>query len=127
MIQKHTDQEWLKLIQDCRRSSMTVKDWCSQHDLTIKALYYHTHQLRKKGYTIPNKAITPARSEKHEIVCLDITNSICADRTVSHSPVTEAANDAVLRIDFHGIMIEISNHAVQDTITNTFRALQALC
>ena len=73
MIQKHTEQEWLKLIQDCRNSSMTVKDWCSQHDLTVKALYYHTYQLRKKGYTIPNKTITSDRCEKHEIVCLDIT------------------------------------------------------
>ncbi len=127
MIQKHTEQEWLKLIQDCRNSSMTVKDWCSQHDLTVKALYYHTYQLRKKGYTIPNKTITSGRSEKHEIVCLDITDGISNDRTVSHRPVTQTVSDTALRINFNGIMIEVSNHAAQDTITNTFRALQALC
>ena len=55
MIQKHTEQEWLKLIQNCRHSSMTVKDWCSRHDPTVKALYYHTYQLRKKGIYNPEQ------------------------------------------------------------------------
>lgn len=121
---KLTDQEWLDLIRDCRSSSMTVQDWCSQHDLTVKAFYYHTHQLRKKGYAIPGKTISPASSEKQEIVCLNIADG---GWTAPRGPVSETASGAALSIDFHGITIGISNHAAQDTITNTLRALHSLC
>ncbi len=124
---KLTDQEWFDLIRDCRSSGLTVRDWCSRHDLTVKAFYYHTHQLRKKGYAVPDKTMSSAPSEKHEIVCLNIADNVSAGWTVPRGPATEAVSGAALSIDFHGIMVGISNHAAQDTITNTFRALRSLC
>lgn len=124
---KLTDQEWFDLIRDCRSSGLTVRDWCSRHDLTVKAFYYHTHQLRKKGYEIPDKTMSSVPSQKQEIVCLNIAGSFSDDWTVPRGSAKEAASGAALSIDFHGIMIGISNHAAQDTITNTLRALHSLC
>ena len=57
---KHTDQEWFDLITECRTSKLKVKDWCKQHGITAKALYYHTRQLRQKGYTINVNNLTQA-------------------------------------------------------------------
>lgn len=122
---KRTDQEWFGLINDCRTSGLKVKTWCEQHNITAKALYYHIRQLRQKGYAIPQRAMVSISQEKQEVVCLDISDGISADVPVH--PAMDAADPAAIRISFHGIHIEVSNHAGQETITNTFHALQVLC
>lgn len=66
-------------------------------------------------------------SQKQEIVCLNIAGSFSDDWTVPRGSAKEAASGAALSIDFQGIIIGISNHAAQDTITNTLRALHSLC
>lgn len=122
---KRTDQEWFDLINDCRTCGLKVKVWCEQHNVTAKALYYHIRQLRQKGYEIPQRTMGSIPQEKQEVVCLAIPDGISAD--VPGHPIMDAVGPAAIRIGFHGIRIEVSNHAGQDTITNTFRALQILC
>lgn len=33
-------QLWTSRIQECRTSSQTVADWCSENDISIKSYYY---------------------------------------------------------------------------------------
>lgn len=122
---KRTDQEWFDLINDCQTSGLKVKTWCEHHDITAKALYYHTRQLRQKGYALSKKIAGSSSPEKQEVVCLDVSNGISAD-ALSH-PMIDANHTSAISIDFHGIHIGISNHAALDTIRNTFRVLQELC
>lgn len=124
---KRTDQEWFDLIQDCRTSGMKVKAWCKQHNVTAKALYYHIRRLRQEGYAIPQRTMETAPQEKQEVVCLGIPNGISAGGTAVYDSASGSADTASLRLDFHGVLIEVFNHAVQETITNTLRALQSLC
>lgn len=77
---KRTDQEWFDLINLCGTSGMKVKTWCEQYGITVKALYDHMQQLRKKGYAIPYKQ-TAISLEKQEVVCLNI-----ADEEFSNLP-----------------------------------------
>lgn len=121
---KLTDQEWLDLIQDCKTSDLKVNTWCEQHGITLKALYYHAQQLRQKGYSIPQKEMASASGQTHDIFQLDISGA--GNRAAVLKPVTGTA-DTAIRIDFHGVFLEISNHAAQDTIENTFHALRKLC
>ena len=65
---KHTDQEWFDLIKECRTSKRTIIDWCGQHGITPKALYYHTRRLQGMGYPIPKKTHSGTRREKQEIL-----------------------------------------------------------
>jgi hypothetical protein len=30
---RRTDQEWIDLIQECRTSGMSDKDWCEKHHI----------------------------------------------------------------------------------------------
>lgn len=124
---KHTDQEWLCLLKDCRSSGLTTKAWCEQHEITIKAFYYHVSRLRKKGFDIPQRTATFAPQEKPEAFCFDLSECPTVDQRIPHRAVHEATFASAIRIDFHGVLIEISNHAVQDTISNTFLALRHLC
>lgn len=124
---KRTDQEWLDLINLCRTSGMKVKTWCEQYGITVKALYYHTRQLRQKGYAIPYKQAAAISQEKQEVVCLDISDPKFSGLSARPCPGMEGDNEPALRIDFRGIHIGVSNHAAQDTIIHTFQALRELC
>ena len=45
-----TDQEWLDVIQTCRTSGMTDKDWRHSNGISQTSLYRHINRLRKKDY-----------------------------------------------------------------------------
>ncbi len=124
---KRTDQEWFELIKDCKTSSLKVKIWCEQHGITAKAIDYHTRRLRRKGYTIPQRIPQTFPCEKQEIVCLDIPQSISGTKAAASALNPQAVHPMVLHLDFHGVHMEISNDAAQETITNTLLALQNLC
>ena len=126
---KYSDQEWFGMICECMTGPAKVKDWCLQHGITSKALYYHARDLRKKGYDIPSKAetVSPALAvpEKQEIVCIGFPET--GTNSESDIYTEEPPKTAAIRIDFHGICVEVSNQAAHDTITNTLRALQEVC
>jgi hypothetical protein len=50
---RRTNQEWLDLIQECRASGMSDKDWCDQHNIQRSSFYYHIRKLRDRACAIP--------------------------------------------------------------------------
>ncbi len=70
---KRTGQEWLDLIRNCYGSGLKVRTWCAQHDITVKAFYYHTRQLRQKGYAFPQRN-APITLEKQEVVFIGVSD-----------------------------------------------------
>ena len=120
---KRSDQEWFTLIQDCRTSGLTICAWCEQHDITQKALTYHTKKLRQKGYSIPPKTRGTAIPMKQEIYCLDFSE----EKTADVRDLASVSAETAIRIDFHGVLVEVTNQAAQETISNTFLALRGLC
>lgn len=120
---KRSDQEWFTLIQDCRTSGLTIDAWCVQHEITQKALSYHTRKLRQKGYSIPPKVRGSAVSARQEIFCLDISG----EQNIGVDSPAGMPADTAIRMNYHGVLIEITNQAAQDTLSNTFLALRSLC
>ena len=43
-----SDQEWLELIQECRASGLSVKNWCQTRSISIKTFYNKAADLRSK-------------------------------------------------------------------------------
>lgn len=119
---KRSDQEWFSLIQDCRASGLTISAWCVQNEVTQKALSYHTRKLRQKGYSIPPKTRGTTVPARQEIFCLDLPDGKPTDKEATVMP-----DRAAFRIDYHGIVIEVTNQAAQETISNIFLALRDLC
>lgn len=66
---KHSDEEWLDLITQCRRSGHTDADWCRDHSIPISSFYNAVSRLRKKACTIPET------SAGHPERILDLTSS----------------------------------------------------
>lgn len=124
---RRTDQEWLNLIQECRTSGMSDKDWCDLHHIQRSSFYYHIRRFRDNSCPIPETS-HPVVSEKQEVVQLRISDS---DSFPVSTPVgnysLEFAGDTVIRLTMHDIQIEITNAAASETIANTMAALQRLC
>jgi len=124
---RRTDREWLDLIQDCRTSGMSDKDWCDLHHIQRSSFYYHIRRFRDSACPIP-EAPHPVVSGKQEVVQLRISDS---DSFPVSTPVgnhsLEFAGDTVIRLTVHDIRIEITNAAASETIANTLGALQRLC
>ena len=53
-------QEWAVMLQECnsRPHGMTVKQWCSEHDVTPANYYYRLNEVQKACLeTLPDKSI----------------------------------------------------------------------
>ena len=48
-----TDEEWLSLIQECRLSGLTDKQWCETHQICPSNFYYQIQKFRKRVCEIP--------------------------------------------------------------------------
>ena len=72
-IYRRTEEDWFQLIQECRTSGLSDKEWCRQNNITIRNFYHHIRQLTKKACQIPANKRTSSR-EHHEIVPLKGTH-----------------------------------------------------
>lgn len=118
---RHTDDEWLAIINECRSSGDSDRIWCQEHHITLSTFYYLIRRLRKKACCIPESVKSAGRIQ--EVVQLDFD-------TQERYPVplsTVTSPGTAVKIIFHGIQIEISNTAASDTIYHTLSALQRLC
>lgn len=130
MLQKYrqprrTDTEWMDLIQECRTSGSSDKEWCEQHSIPISTFYTKISRLRKKACDIPavqnHVVYQPQQVVPLEI--LDESPPACQEQT--DAGATNHVPAVVLNI--HEYRVEISNHAVKETILNTLSVLQQLC
>lgn len=94
-------QEWTVMVQKCnnRPQGITVKQWCSEHDITPANYYYRLNEVRKACLeTLPvervQQQIVPVSQEllgqegaATDISCLDISvNGISIHVTETASP-----------------------------------------
>ena len=130
MIQKRikrTDQEWLDLIQECRTSSLTDKEWCEQQHIQRSNFYYHIRRLRKKACEIPDNP-APSCQEHHEVVAIDFSIAEpFPEKNVSRQGGSENRNKPVIRLAFPGFSMEILNGAAGEMIHDTIAALKQIC
>ena len=73
---QRSDQEWLRLITECRQSGMSDYAWCAKNDIPSSSFYNAISRLRKKACAIPepddNTMIMDLTSRKQDVVQIDI-------------------------------------------------------
>lgn len=122
-----SDQEWLELIQECRASGLSVRNWCQMHSISIKTFYNKVSDLRKKSCDISRSQAAPSRQE-HEVVPLEMAAGPAlypgrpADGALQAPPAS-----ATVTVRIFGYSVEIADGASEDTIRNTLLALRQLC
>lgn len=122
---RRTDQEWMELIQECRTSGASDKEWCEQHSIPISTFYTKISRLQKKACDIPSiqKHVI---SQPQQVVPLEILDA--SPLTYHEQTATEFTDHVpAVVLSIHGYRLEIANHAAKETIIKTLSALQQLC
>ena len=65
-----TDEEWLSLIQECRLSGLTDKQWCEAHQICPSNFYYQIQKFRKRACEIPESHSKTTLTAQGDIQCL---------------------------------------------------------
>ena len=61
--------EWLSLIQECRLSGLTDKQWCEAHQICPSNFYYQIKKFRNKACEIPkSQSKTTLTAQKQDFV-----------------------------------------------------------
>ncbi|MDE7313633.1 MAG: anti-repressor SinI family protein [Eubacterium sp.] len=128
MEHKHvrSEQEWMELIQECRASGLSDKEWCLQHSIPVSTFYNKITILRKKACVIPESCKNGTHAPQ-EIVPVQIieTAGACMD---AGGPVRDSAvHVPAVALDAYGHRVEIANHAARDTVLNVLSVLRQLC
>ena len=50
-----SDEEWIKLVEDCQLSSISTAEWCRRNDIKVPTLYAVMKRLKAEGVEIPKK------------------------------------------------------------------------
>ncbi|MCM1225630.1 MAG: anti-repressor SinI family protein [Lachnospiraceae bacterium] len=121
------DQEWLDLIQECRTSGLSDREWCQMHSISINTFYNKVTDLRKKACNIPKSQAAPSGRE-HEVVPIELSCSpaFCPGHSASGALRVPTACAAVT-VRMPGYSVEIADGASEETIRYTLLALGRLC
>ena len=122
-----TDEEWLSLIQECRSSGLTDKQWCEAHQICPSNFYYQIRRFRNRACEIPeSQSKTTLTTQKQEVVQVTFEQSSVSE---PHKPfLSEDGNaEAAVLVQINGFQVGITNAASESTIFHTLSALHRLC
>ena len=101
-----TDDEWMPLIMECRRSGLSDKAWCEKNGIVLSTFYNAITRLRKKA-CIPEASPRPVvdlTNHRQDVVPIDIVQEnpidiIEAGSTVPYPVQTEAQSLTAANLD----------------------------
>ena len=121
MTKAQKDQYWLDCIQKCRVSGLSDYAWCHQHNVSTSSFYYNIKRLRRKASVVP--ASVPKVVEKQEVVPVHY-NELSETKVLNPN---HPSDSIAICLEFHGVVMAISNDADAAVIRATLSALQQLC
>ena len=121
-----SDRRWYDLIQQCRTSGKSDRQWLLENNICSPTFYYHVKQLRKKACEIPENSCNTA-SQTQEVVPLVIDDMPLAKPQSVMTDSDSPSNEIALRLTVRGVTMEITNQATQTVIQNVISALRYSC
>ena len=125
-----SDEEWFRIINECRRSGLSDSQWCKQHDIRESTFFCAVSRLRKKAYAIPNRDkstdILPDSLPKQEVIRIDIEPEpiqLSKPEPMQVMPATYLDNSHTIEIDVHGINIRVFNSVDRELLKTVLSAL----
>ena len=115
-------QEWLELIQECKRSDLSNRAWCHENGIPTSTFYKRIRQLRKQGYEIP------ATKREADVQSQQVVPWQIVDENKKASPANHVEENRPAVVVTSGrFHVGIHNHADGETIQKTLLALQQIC
>lgn len=104
-------KQWVKIIESCQTSGMTIAAWCDQNNINKKSYYYYLKKLRT--IACESKG-SPAYNSNQPIVPLSFTQ-------------TKESSIATITIHLPSVSIDIQEGASRATIEAVLAALKNIC
>lgn len=121
MTKAQKDEYWMDCIQKCRVSGLSDYAWCHQNGISTSSFYYNIKRLRMKASAVP--ASVPKVVEKQEVVPVHY-NELSETKVVNPN---DPPDSIAIRLEYHGVVMAISNDADAAIIRATLSTLQQLC
>ena len=125
-----SDEEWFKIINECRRSGLSDSQWCKQHDIRESTFFCAVSRLRKKAYAIPDRSksidVLSESLPKQDVVRIDIEPEplqLSKPEPMQVMPATYLDNSHTIEIDVHGINIRVFNSVDRELLKTVLSAL----
>lgn len=93
-------ENWSALIQECRASGLSNREFCRQHGISEKSFYYWLRKLRDQA----------AEASKSHLIKLDLTTT----------------EEDVLHIRYRGAELRLPSGVDMDTVAALLRSIQTL-
>ena len=113
---RRSDEEWFKLISECRRSGLSDSLWCKQHGIPASSFFCAVHRFREKAYALPEREhsidIISNPCPCQDVVRIDIEPNpftVKDPEPLQVIPATHLDNSHTVEIEVHGINIRIFN------------------
>jgi len=112
-------QGWIRQIQECQESGLSVTEWCGKNGINTKTYYNRRKRVREE--------LLESRSPNGSLALNNI-QAVCPEPPVFASiPVLKINNDkAAARVQIGTYIAEINNGADLDTIEVVLRTLSRL-
>ncbi len=128
---RRSDNDWFRIIQECRQSGVSDARWCEQHDICISSFYNAVTRLRKKACTIPEKSSACALdlTSRQDVVQIDICPDPHPETDVPAKPGAPGMyldNPHTIELSMDGIMLKISNSADPALLGHVIRLVKAV-
>ena len=123
-----TTEEQLKHIMECRRSGLTVYQWCEKKGITPTSYYNWISRLRKKGITLPEFTASNPVPTLNEVVQVNIAQELDEISYAEHqnTPISEnisAPSQPAVEILLGDATVHFFNNTDPVIIESTIRSL----
>ncbi len=116
-------EDWFSVINECRNSGLSDRQWCHENDIAYSTFYYHMRRLKREACELPESTRTCTIPVKQEVVQLTFDNPL----DTYEPKQIESAPSCAIMLQVNNVTLHISNHASATVISNTISALQGLC
>lgn len=115
-------KDWLSIITKCRKSGLSDRQWCTEHDVSYSTFYYHVRRLRKEDCKLPISAGKCTVPMAQEVVPLNFQKEV----NLPEENTIPVFDSSAITLEMKHCKLHISNHASAMVIQNTLKALQQL-
>jgi len=131
---RRSQDEWLQLIQECRRSGLSDRTWCEQHGILVSSFYNAVKRLRKKACDIPyisnrrTYALDLTSANKQEAVQIDICPDPYPEAVPSAKqmcPAVHLDNSHTIELLMDNVSLKVSNSADPFLLQQIIRMLRS--
>ena len=90
--------EWSRQVEECRSSGLSVRSWCSEHQIAVSTFHYRQQKVWKalqKNNRFVEVPLTIDENQNNNIAATVRIGSICAE---VHNGADEATLAALFRV-----------------------------